>query len=432
VRRVLILLSALSVVALLALGTGPSALGATGPGGARPGKAAMSGVTTADPSVIDLAKERGVSLSEAQRRIEWQQRAVELDKHLQARLGSRYGGLWIGSADDRVKVGLVGGGDVRADAGRFGLADATDVVAVRYSAAYLQAASDWLGDQVVRVNAGAQWPLGSGLLPNRNAVELLLPQGKPLAPAQQALVRAATKRFGAALRLGALDGDGQATACNYPDCDPPLRGGLYVQNNNAACTSGFIAQSKVDSTKYLIIAGHCIFASGTNGNWQAFQPANGQFHDIGPNWNNKWDSTGDMAIVRINKPGTDGWNVRPWVYVTNGPDTVEDPSYNIANDGGSRLNMRVCKTGWALGYTSCGKVTGLDLTRRYCGSGICVTVEHLGGASFCTTGGDSGGPVFSGHVAYGIVVAITSDNCHSLYQGVGAIETAMNVNVLHG
>jgi hypothetical protein len=35
---------------------------------------------------------------------------------------------------------------------------------------------------------------------------------------------------------------GQAAprACSYPVCDPPLRGGIFIQNGVAACTGAFL------------------------------------------------------------------------------------------------------------------------------------------------------------------------------------------------
>jgi streptogrisin C len=389
----------------------------------------------ADPAVLDLAKDRGVSLQEAYRRMGWQRRAHVLDQDLRVALGSRYGGLWIGRTDDRIKVGLVGAAtDLRSYTVRRGLAEATDTVPVRYSAAYLAAASDWLGAQVVRVNRGAAWPMGSGLLlDDRNVVELLAPSAERMTAAQRALVDAAERRYGGALQLSPSDWPIVGAACDWPYCDAPLRAGVKINNSGSSCTSGFVAKSKVDSTMYLITAGHCIFVGGAD-DWTSLQPRTGQQHVIGPAWNNKWDSTGDMAILRINNPSSTGWNPKPWVFVTDCSvgNCVEDQDYYISDDGGQGLGERICNAGTHSG-TRCGTVTGLNLTRAYPAGGITVTVEHLGGVDICGDKGDSGGPMFDGHVAYGIFVAARPwPNCASFYQGVSAIERDMNVNIVHG
>jgi Trypsin len=387
----------------------------------------------ADPAVLDLAKDRGVSLQEAYRRIGWQRKAHLLDEDLRVALGSRYGGLWIGRTDDRIKVGLVGAAtDLRSYTVRRGLVDATDTVPVRYSASFLTAASDWLGAQVVRVNQGAPRPMGSGLLlDDRNVVELLVPPAGRMTAAQRALVDAAKRRYGGALQLSPSDWPILGGACGFPNCDAPLRGGIKIYNGGGGCTSGFIARSQVDSTMYVITAGHCIFALGGD-EWTAFQPKTGQQHVIGRAWNNKLDSTGDMAILRINNPAvTTGWNPKPWVYVRASATTVEDPDYYISDDGGQGMNERICMTGATSG-TRCGKVTGLNQTVPYTVAGITVTVEHLGRANVGGGLGDSGGPMYDGHVAYGIWVAFVPNTAVAYYQGVTAIERDMNVNIVHG
>lgn len=58
------------------------------------------------------------------------------------------------------------------------------------------------------------------------------------------------------------------------------------------------------------------------------------------------------------------------------------------------------------------------------------TVGGLGEASFCGVKGDSGAPVFAGHIAYGIEVAGgATDICDSYYVGIRAAQNAMNANV---
>jgi hypothetical protein len=62
-----------------------------------------------DPAVTTLARDRHISIQEAQRRIGWQEPAMQLGEELGQALGDRYGGLWFDEAGGgRVKVGLVG------------------------------------------------------------------------------------------------------------------------------------------------------------------------------------------------------------------------------------------------------------------------------------------------------------------------------------
>jgi hypothetical protein len=392
-----------------------------------------------------LAAERGVSLAEAQRRIGWQKLAPQLAEEAAARLGDRFGGVWIDAAgQDRVRIGVLGGGSAaarasarasaRSAATAVGLGEATDTVAVRHSMVELERGNAWLAAQIATVNtdAGAlstggpggvpTGGLTAGIRPDVNAIELQLPVLGTLTPAQSALVDEARRRLGDALRVGTYTGRATARACRYPYCDPPLRAGIRIANSGRSCTGAFIARSRVDSTLYQFTAGHCV-AGGFTDTWYTHFP-DGSTHAIGPRHNSRFSSGGDMAILRINNPT--GWHPRAWVYVTSGPDTTADTTYHISSDGTSVVGMRICTTGAAFGRSDCGKVTQLGVTATYDG----VTVTGLGRGSFCGVGGDSGAPMYASHLAYGLQVAGYS-LCDSLYQGIHAAENAMNVNVLH-
>jgi hypothetical protein len=113
-RTTVPVIAALLVLASLATGLGGSA-----------GATRASGPT--DPAVLAVARERGVSLGEAQRRIDWQTAAGRLADELPAVLGARFGGVWIDRATDRVRVGVVGGHvDLRGSTTSLGLAGAVD------------------------------------------------------------------------------------------------------------------------------------------------------------------------------------------------------------------------------------------------------------------------------------------------------------------
>jgi streptogrisin C len=426
----------LSVVGFLvwALLLGPLEVTAWAQAGVEEGQATTdtpSMPSSLEPAVGDFARARHISLAEAQRRLQWQRRADLLAQDLQTVLGDAFGGLWVDEADgDRIKVGVLGGPEevkvqaaVAESATQRRLPDVVDIVSVQYSLAFLHAIIDEISAELEPVNAAVAWPLEVGILADdRNVVQLRLPRSQPLTPAQHILVNKAMRRYGAALRLDVYEQPPQADACHFPTCDPPLRAGVRITQADRGCTAGFLAQSRVDSKQYLLTAGHCV-VDGYTEEWSA-EFANSQGHVIGKVHNFRWDAAGDMAILRINNPT--GWNPQPWVYVTASPSTTEDPDYLIINDGWSAplLHKRVCKTG-AFGGTSCGKVEAIGVTLTYSG----VTVKGLARASYCRTGGDSGGPVFVGHVAYGMHVAGRGE-CMGYYQGIHGIEEAMNVHVL--
>jgi hypothetical protein len=381
------------------------------------------------PEVGDLAKERGISLAAAARRLGWQQRAPRLAERARGELGARFGGVWIDPADgDRVKLGVAGGGaPARARAleaaAAVGLEGAVDIVSVEHRASLLRAASAWLADRLAEVNRGAAWPLVAGIRTDENVVQLELPRDGDITAEQRAVVDRARERYGDALRLAFYAGKPRRRACNYPYCDPPLRGGIAIHGGGTSCTGGFLARGRSDGRLYQLTAGHC---REGNVNWGTFF-TNGVFHVIGPFQSSVWGTSGDAGILRVNNPA--GWNARAWVLVTLGRGTTPNEAYRIVRDGGSVVGMRICTTGAFWGRSDCGNVTQLGVTATYGDPfGQVRTVTGLGRGNFCGTGGDSGSPMYASNTAFGLQVAGFLP-CDSLYQGIRGAENLVNVNV---
>jgi len=387
-----------------------------------------------DPAVLALAKERGIGAGEAKRRMGWQQKASDVEGALASALGpDRFGGLWIGLDDDRIKVGVVDGVGVQAVASTVGavatahgLGDATDVVAVRHSLSALVSANDWIGRQLVRVNKATPFPLQAGYVPDKSVVRLgLPPRPEDLTAAQADVVTEAKRRFGSMLVTYTVTDRVTPEACSFPYCDPPLRAGVRV--GPVGCTLGFLARSRTDNLLYAFTAGHCLDGSASTTYWTQF--STGSQHDIGPRHNFVLGADGDAGIIRVtNEPG---WSARAWVYVlsSTGNDgvagTVYDNEYPILADGTSSLNMRICKSGVSSDRTSCGRVKELGVTVTYSTG---ETINNLARTSYCSLGGDSGVPVYANNTAYGIHVA-GSDGCVAYYQGIRGAENLMNVDV---
>jgi hypothetical protein len=175
-----------------------------------------------DPAVTTLARDRKISISEAQRRIGWQEPAMQLGEELRRALGDRFGGLWFDEAGGgRVKVGLVGADRSAAAAliARRHLTAVTDLVAVQHSYADLEQAHAWLSEAIMKANPpaakGQISGLASALLIDKNQVQLQLPRGRALNGAQQAAVAAAKRRLGPSLAVGSWSGQARTEDCGW-------------------------------------------------------------------------------------------------------------------------------------------------------------------------------------------------------------------------
>jgi streptogrisin C len=433
--RPLLLLSLLAV--LLASQASPAGAAAAGAAGLPPYLADAT-----DPAVTTLARDRHISIQEARRRIGWQEPAMQLGEELQRALGDRFGGLWFDEAGGgRVKVGLVGGdsSDATAMIAARKLTAVTDLVTVQHSYAELEQAHAWLSKEIINANPpaakGQISGLASALLIDKNQVQLELPRGQALNAAQQAAVAAAKRRLGPSLAVGSWSGQIHTEDCQWGtgvriwDCDPPLRGGVGIVSfsgtTRSTCTAGFNVRSTSDSKWYVLTAGHC-GAKGTTWEGQPPNPPPNSWAVIIGDMHNSVNPPGsynDYGII-ANASNLSYWNPGPYVYVHPHPgETTQNVQYVIKGVGGSTKDLRVCVSG-AVSGTDCAPVkqTGWPVA-----GGFAVV-------DYCTTGGDSGGPVFSGNYARGIHVGAKTGAtaCHDrLYQGVAEATQQLHVAVVH-
>jgi len=380
-----------------------------------------------DPAVTTLAKDAGISIDEARRRIGWQDPAIQMAAELSKSLGEGFGGLWFDVANGgRVEIGVVGTAPAQAAQAsirKWGLASVTDTVAVRYSLAQLERDSAWLASSVATANTGGGPALSFATQVDRNRLVLRTPVGSSLTAAQQATVEAARDRLGSRLVLETWSGSIQRQACAWHNarftCDAPLRGGVktYVNISDPACSTAFNARSNSDGKWYVLTAGHC-GAIGTE--FRAYQPSTGLYHVIGDVHNRHDSGNDDFAIIGINN--VPGWDPENWVYVHASADTVQDSNYAITGVSTSPIGTRVCLSGANSG-TDCGDVVEVN----WDGPG------GLARAEYCSESGDSGGAIYSNHNARGIHVGyVTGQNdCfHRLFQGVTEAASEMNVSVV--
>jgi len=392
--------------------------------------------TTTDPEdweIQELADDRNISFSEAAERLSWQVSVEDLHEQAAQELGDRFAGVWIDVDDgDRIKFGVVDQAPVdpvptaTALVQQFGLDQATDILEVEHALDTLTQTNQAIADLLVA--EGPDNRLTSGLRPDLNAVEVGVPASEPLSPSQSALVDQIVAQYGSQVIVTNYDGAFVPDACSGTDCDAPLRAGVAT---GPVCTAGFMAESRHDGLLYMMTAGHCQGSSHRNNPGSeptyAATDTSGASLVIGEAHNHEFGPS-DAAIAHV--ANEKALLPQPWVYVRASAGTTRNEQYPIARDGFSVLGMRICKTGKTTG-TTCGEVADLALTFTY--NTVGVTVRNMGSYTACASGGDSGGPVYARHTAYGIHSGHDGarvDDCLSFYQGIRAAENLLNVDVL--
>ena len=221
-------------------------------------------------------------------------------------------------------------------------------------------------------------------------------------------------------------------ACKWTgdtECDPPLRGSVKMTmpspGHGSSCSIGFNARSRSDQLPYVTTAGHCW---KNDPNWWRSQHSNGTWQWIGHTHNGHNNYWQDSAIVRVLDPQAWGFGQR-WITVNpqNGGHTANE-TYSITAVALPSIGGRVCMTAGNYPGTTCGKVVSTSSSATTGG----VTTAYLfkTDAKFCAGGGDSGSPVFSYGVAYGIEVASwTGANCNERIWAEQAVDVENWLNV---
>jgi len=380
-----------------------------------------------------------VAAAEALRRLAIQDQAAGLDDELSKLLGNQYAGIWFDADDQgRVKVGIIPGAagqaaSVRRIAYSYGLSSMTDLVSVRYSEGELQELQDSarrsLDDLIASGHASTAYNTKS------NAVVITAPVRLP--SSEEARIQSLARNAWVRVRRVAVPSlVGQYDTCNITYCNPPIRGGRGISiATTGNCTAGFVGLSRtVFNDMWMLTAGHCIFFGGAtwnakdeSGTWSLL--GNTSFYSFagGPGL--------DAGIIHLDTGSF--WLAPPPIaalIVKVSANTTYDPTYAIHSTAFSSIGQMICRTGQTTG-TECGEVTdlGADFTGSAGGSPS-YTTHNLGEVDICgAQGGDSGGPMYKVHRAFGLFNASMSFGpafCHEYYQGVRGAENAMGVGVL--
>jgi hypothetical protein len=389
-----------------------------------------------DIAVVTLAKQLHIPLPAAAERIGWQRAAVPAIPKIAQYLGTRYGGAWF-DTNGRFHVGIVatpsgsGIGVMRAASippiAAADLSSGTDITVVRWPDAELARVTAALAPAIVKINRGAKAKVSLRTVAPENAVQIVTGTGV-LTAAQDDFIAGAESRFGTRVMRKTIPGDNSSVldSCPSPQrCDPPLRAGLELDSTGTSCTTGPIVRSNSDQKLYVMTAGHCISISAYNDVWSVTD-TDGIAEPIGLEHNYRVGGSDDEGIITIENPGF--WTPRAEILVMGGADTTYNPTYAVSGTGGSSFGMRVCKAGAFYG-TDCGQVIGLNAVDD-------LGYTGLGEANYYGGRGDSGAPVFSGHIVYGIhhshspPSAAASSTCY--YVGITFATNRLNVHVATG
>jgi DNA-binding beta-propeller fold protein YncE/phosphodiesterase/alkaline phosphatase D-like protein len=200
---------------------------------------------------------------------------------------------------------------------------------------------------------------------------------------------------------------------NIRVCDKPLRAGVYLgmSGGNEHCTAGFKAIGNVYGNRFMLTAGHCGVAWL---DWESRDSTNTSHYVGHVDSGAATYPGGDWAAVRVNGYGKwweESYPSWPSVVVYWGG----EQNIPIQTESASYLGEYVCHSGTESG-SSCGYVTAFDKTQSYGGDPPVYHLTEVSGSSFVAIPGDSGGPVWAGNTALGILSgAVAAGQIHSAY-----------------
>jgi len=337
-----------------------------------------------------------VATETAERNLETQELGSAIVGQPKAVLGKQYAGVWFDNNAGEFVIPLLPGSN-RAKVTAL-LTDDEIANAFRIS----QAKSSWrdLEAALEHINESLESQIKKQLIqtsidPRTNSV--VIHQAKAVDNADEAALQHLASSNDTTTEIepaSAKQFDFQPLACRTSApraCGRPLRGGVSLTRNTSElhqsgeCSVGF--KATVNGNRYILTAGHCAAAFPSWGS----EDASENFHPIGTVASYSFPG-GDWGTISAN--GSSYWDWNPW------PSEVahywEDQERSISYEGWSYLGDYVCHSGTSTG-TSCGGVSALNVTSSY-------GVNHLTEVRrVCAFGGDSGGPVFEGHTALGLL-----------------------------
>lgn len=347
---------------------------------------------------------------EAIRRFDVERAAAALQQEAETRWPSTYGGLWIDQNPFAVSVAFTqnAAANVESLKSQFPYPQDLRAVTAPYPLEVLASLQRLMGEDRLALQEGQQPAhLPVVIRDTRGVYDLDIDVRTTrlivrVAQASSALRDAFADTYSSAVTVQSGLAEPGSSTCTQTDCRYAMLGGiqLYQGTTTGYCSSAFTAVS--GSTRFVLSAGHCYTLSGITSRRHA-----GSYYG----YTNVYSLSGPVDAERI-RHDSSAWRESSKFFVQN-----EDPrmvtSYkshaNIAI--GTYIGKTGVRTGTTRGYVESKSVAPSYVPNSY----------NFVSADFCVNGGDSGGAVFGGNTAWGIVSGrFTNTSCRGTTGGSGA------------
>jgi len=345
----------------------------------------------------------GVSQQTAEKRLAVQQRGTGIVDRLEQTMGEHYAGVWFDNSTGEFVVPVVAGANLASVDSALGADNLTadsHTKPVQYSWEELEEAQHRL-DKVLFPLVGANL-MQTSLDPRTNAVVIRLSEDAD--KAKRAEIQSAIGDEDVKVEVRQTSPNRIKLGLTYCNtfgrvCGRPLRGGVGIAPNGypPECSAGFKAIGNTYGNRFILTAGHCI---------KKYEVYKWRSEDADHEY--KWEQIG--LAEGVNFPGGDWaaikangsyWDTSPWPseIAVWGKGEAEQ-HHPIEAESSSYMGEWVCHSGLTSG-ASCGNVTALNLTGEVGSGEFEYNLTEFG--PVCVQPGDSGGPVFAGNTALGLL-----------------------------
>lgn len=222
----------------------------------------------------------------------------------------------------------------------------------------------------------------------------------------ESLVRSLEERFGADRilveeneipQVASIPPSSSSCEALYTSCNP-LRGGILL--SGPGCSQGFNARRRDTGTMVVTTAGHCSNTTASHSGTT-----------VGAYVKQQYGGTLDAQFHSV----ASGWSTSRWVIANNSAQSYATASVYT---GTNLSNNSVCSSGRTTGpfgsISLCGAVTDHSW-EGYNSEGVYLEKQFVAFRDPEPAGGDSGGPVFGGGYAFGVLWGDTPDRVYASY-----------------